>query len=113
MSTRTAEFFDGLGERGYEPMLQKAKGVLRFEIVDDEQPERWTVAIDKGHLDVSHRNVACDCTLRAPKAVFEQITRGEANATAAMLRGAVEIDGDWRLLVLAERLFKGGGGWSD
>jgi len=107
MSTQTTEFFDRLGLRGDEPLLRRANGVIQFEIVDDdEQEERWSVAVDRGAVVVSQRDVACDCRLRAPRALFEQITAGEANATAAVLRGAIDVEGDWRLLVLAQRLFR-------
>jgi len=107
MTAETKEFFEELGQRGHEPLLRKAKGVIRFEVVDDDDTrEFWTVAIDHGDIDVSDRNVACDCTLRAPRALFERIRRGETNATAAVLRGAMEADGDWRMLVLAQRLFR-------
>jgi hypothetical protein len=39
--------------------------------------------------------------------LFERIARGEANATAAVLRGAVIIDGDMELLVQLQKLFPG------
>jgi putative sterol carrier protein len=106
MTTRTGEFFAALGRRGHEPLLEKARGVIRFEIVDDGRSERWIVAIDHGDIDVSRRNVVGDCTLRLPRALFEQIAGGEANLTAAMLRGAYQVEGDWHLLVLTQRLFR-------
>ena len=106
MTSRTAEFFAELGRRGHEPLLEKAKGVIRFEIADNGRTERWIVAIDHGDIDVSRRNVVGDCTLRLPRALFEQIAEGEANPMAAMLRGAYQAEGDWRLLLLAQRLFR-------
>ena len=108
MTTPTTQFFDELARRGREPLLRKATGVIRFDIADNGRKERWIVSIDHGDIDVSHRNVAGDCRLSAPRAVFEQIASGEVNATAAMLRGTVQAEGDWRLLVLAQRLFRRG-----
>jgi putative sterol carrier protein len=39
--------------------------------------------------------------------LFERIVDGEVNATAAVLRGAVTIDGDMELLVQLQKLFPG------
>jgi putative sterol carrier protein len=101
----TAEFFDGLARRGHEPLLAKARGTVRVDLVDGKQSERWLVTVDRGDITVSHRNVRGDCTLRADKALFEAMARGEVNATAAVLRGDVGVEGDWELLVLFQRLF--------
>jgi putative sterol carrier protein len=106
MSSQTREFFAELGRRGHDPLLEKATGVIRFDILDEDRPERWIVAIDRGDIEVSHRNVAGDCSLRAPRALFEQIVSGDVNGRAAILRGAVQAEGDWRLLVLLHRLFR-------
>jgi putative sterol carrier protein len=106
MASPTTQFFDELARRGHEPLLRKATGVIRFDLVDNGRRERWIVSIDHGDIDVSHRNVAGDCTVRATRELFEQIARGDVNATAAILRGAVQAEGDWRLLVLAQRLFR-------
>jgi putative sterol carrier protein len=106
MTSPTTQFFEQLERRGHEPLLRKATGVIRFEIVDNGRSERWIVAIDHGDIEVSHRNVAGDCKVRATRELFEQIASGEVNATVAMLRGAIQAEGDWRLLVLAQRLFR-------
>jgi putative sterol carrier protein len=107
MSDATAEFFDALTHRGHVPVLEKAKGTVRFELADGKRVDRWLLAVDKGDLSVSRRNVGADCTLRADKALFDRIVDGEVNATAAVLRGAVTIDGDMELLVQLQKLFPG------
>ena len=43
--------------------------------------------------------------LRAEKAAFDQVAGGTMNAMAATLRGAIELEGDPRLLVRIQRLF--------
>jgi putative sterol carrier protein len=101
----TAEFFDRLARRGHEPLLARARGTVRIDLLDGEQNERWLVAVDRGDITVSRRNLRGDCTLRTDKALFEAIARGEMNATAAALRGDLEIEGDWELVVLFQRLF--------
>jgi putative sterol carrier protein len=100
-----AEVFDELGRRGHEPLLEKASGSARFEVVDGKKTERWLVTIDKGDIGVSSRNAAADCVVRADKAFFDRAVKGERNFLAAVLRGEVAIEGDAKLLVLLQRLF--------
>jgi putative sterol carrier protein len=104
-SDTIAEFFAELGRRGHEPLLEKAKGSARFEIADGRRVERWLVTIDKGDLGVSRRNTAADCILRIDRSTFERAVAGKLNMMAAVLRGAVTVRGDPRLLVLVRRLF--------
>jgi putative sterol carrier protein len=105
MTDATAEFFGALAERGHMPLLEKTKGTVRFELADGKRTDRWFLAVDKGDLAVSRRNAGADCTMRADKALFDRIAAGEVNATAAVLRGAVTIDGDMEMLVQLQKLF--------
>jgi putative sterol carrier protein len=100
-------FFDDLAQRGHDPLLRKARGTIKFEIVDGKRVDRRVVAIDRGDIQVSRRNVACDGVIRADKAVFESIASGRSNPIAAVLRNELFVHGDWRLLVLVQRLFPG------
>ena len=104
----TEEFFAALAALGDAPLLRKADGSTRFEIVDGRRTLRWSVSVDKGHLSVSRRSTAApDCTVRADKELFDKIAAGKVNAVAAVLRGDLVIEGDWRLLVWMQRLFPG------
>ena len=104
----TARFFEELGARGYEPLLRKASGTSRFEIVDGKRTQRWDVTVDRGQLSVSRRaGSAPECVVRVQKALFDGIVAGKVNAVAAVLRGEFSVDGDWRLLVWMQRLFPG------
>ncbi|HVD24923.1 MAG TPA: SCP2 sterol-binding domain-containing protein [Gaiellaceae bacterium] len=105
MRDATTEFFAGLEERGHEPLLEKATGSLRFDLIDNGRRARWLVEIDHGDLTVSHRNAKADCVVRAEQALFDRIAAGEENAVAAVLRGAMGIEGNRQLLVLFQRLF--------
>jgi putative sterol carrier protein len=105
MTNATTDFFEGLAQRGHEPLLEKTSGTLRFELTNGSRQERWLVSVEKGDIAISHRNEKADCTLRAPKDLFESVAAGEANAMAAVLRGAMAIEGNWELLVLFQRLF--------
>jgi predicted lipid carrier protein YhbT len=109
MTDATAKFFGDLGQRGDDPRLRKATGTLRFDIVHNDEIEHWMVAADHGDVKVSHPDGPedSDCVVRTDKALFEGITRGEENATAAMLRGALWVEGDLELLWLFQRLLTG------
>ena len=104
-SDSIAEFFAELGRRGHEPLLEKARGTARFDVADGRRTERWLVTIDKGDLRVSRRNATADCILRVDRSTLERAVAGKLNMMAAVLRGAVIVGGDPRLLVLLRRLF--------
>jgi len=104
----TERFFAAITAYGHAPLLRKASGTTRFEIVDGKRTSRWFVTVDRGDLSVSRRYAdEPDCVVRGDKALFERIVSGKANAVAAVLRGDLAIDGDWRLLVWMQRLFPG------
>jgi len=107
--TATA-FFEQLAERGHEPLLGKAHGTVCVELIDGTSTETWLVTIDRGDLTVFQGTANADCTLRASRELFGQVVTGEVNAVAAVLRGAIGIEGDSELLVLFQRLFPGRSG---
>jgi putative sterol carrier protein len=101
----TEDFFGGLESRGHVQLLEKATGSVRVELGSGKGAQRWLVTVDRGDVGVSHKAGAADCRLRSSKALFERIASGEVNAVAAVLRGELEIEGNWELLVLFQRLF--------
>jgi putative sterol carrier protein len=105
----TTEFFQELGTRGHEPLLEKATGTIRFELTNGKgkSKARWLVAVEKGDVTVSHGNARADCVTRADQALFEQFVTGEENAMAAVLRGDVAVEGRPELLIYFQRLFPG------
>jgi hypothetical protein len=107
MTDATVEFFDALGRRGHEPRLLKASGTLRWDLVDGDTTEQWYVAVSKGDVTVSKEGGPAGCVARTERAVFDRLASGEANAMAAVLRGALGVEGDVELLVLFQRLFPG------
>ena len=104
--SETADLFESLSRRGHEPLLEQAQGTLRFEL-ENGKPQRWLVELDKGDVVVSHANRKADATIRADAQLFNRIVRGEVNAMAAVLRGAVTVEGDPQLLMLFQRVFPG------
>ena len=107
MADATAEFFERMRSRGYEPLLDNISGSVRLDLENGKELERWLVSVEKGNVQVSHRNVKADCTVRTHKAHFDKLVKGEANAMASLLRGTLAIDGNYELLVRFQRLFPG------
>jgi putative sterol carrier protein len=107
LSDQTGEFFAELGSRGHEPMLRKATGTLRFDLVDGTSKAQWSVALKKGDVSVSQTNAEADCVVTTDRSLFDAIVRGEKNAMAAVLRGEIGVEGDTELLVLFQRVFVG------
>jgi putative sterol carrier protein len=103
----TTEFFHELGARGHERLLEKATGTIRFELTNGKRKARWLVTVKKGDITVSHANSRADCVVRTDHELSNQIVTGELNAMAAMLRGALTVEGKPELLVLFQRLFPG------
>ena len=107
MSDATERFFDRLSRRGHEPALASVSGRVRFDIVDGKHAQHWLVTIDGGDISVSRRKGKADCTMRADIAVFDRLARGEDNAMAATLRGALTCAGEVDLLLAVQKLFPG------
>jgi putative sterol carrier protein len=101
----TAHFFQELDERGNEPLVGKAKGSMRFDLDDrNGETEHWLLEVDKGNMSVSHKGGSATCTVHADKSVFDGIAVGEVNAVTALLRGELDVEGDWELMVMFQRL---------
>ena len=109
MTNTTTRFFEGLKTRGHEPRLERVKASMLFDLTNGEQTKRWHVAIDKGDIVVSHKNAKADCVVRADSSIFDGITSGEVNPVAAVLRGAIAVEGDPELLILLRRLVPASG----
>jgi ubiquinone biosynthesis protein UbiJ len=107
MSDDVVEFFEELGRRGHEPLLAKVTGRVRFDLIGGGRTDRWLVTLDKGDTVVSHQDGQAECTIRAERALFERLCRGEENAMAAVLRGALVCTGDVELLYAIQRIFPG------
>jgi hypothetical protein len=107
MTSPTEEFFAELERRGHEPLLEKVKSRIRFDVVDGKTSTRWLVAIDRGDIHVSRRNERADTTLRIERALFDRLATGRANAMAEVLRGTIGVEGALEPAILFQRLFPG------
>lgn len=110
MPDPTAEFFDGLSQRGYEPMLRKISGSVRFDLEQDWRIDYWHLEITQGNLTVSRAEREADTVVRTAKAVFDRIVRGETQALAAYMRNEIAVEGKLRLFLLCKRLVPGPAG---
>ena len=106
MTEPTRAFFKRLSEQ-HQPMLQSMMGTVRFDIADGERTEHWHLHIRKGDVTVAHEDGEADCVLSADIGTFDEILSGRMNAMAAVLRGAVRMDGKVVLLTALQRLFPG------
>jgi putative sterol carrier protein len=105
MADATAAFFGELASRGREPLLSDAVGSVRFELVSDSRVEMWRVGLDNGDISVSRDERDADCVVRCDRELFDGVATGEVNAMAALLRGALIIQGNPELLVRLQRVF--------
>jgi putative sterol carrier protein len=88
-------------------MLASITGTVRFDIADGERTEHWYLRIHKGDVAVSHEDGDADCVLSADIGTFDEILSGRMNAMAALLRGAVSMEGKVVLITALQRLFPG------
>src|SRR3954465_2377227 len=104
MATSAAEFFDNLSRRGHEPLLERVRATVRFDITGGARIEHRLVTIDRGDIRVAVSDGPADCVIIAGRAVCDDVVSGRTSALAALLRGAAAIEGDFELMVLAQRL---------
>jgi putative sterol carrier protein len=107
MSDTSVQFFEELGRRGHEPLLENAAGTIRFDLVQGKRTRRWLVSFKKGDITVSQENGEADAVVTADEALFDRLVSGEQNAMAALLRGAVGVEGRVQLLAQFQRLLPG------
>jgi putative sterol carrier protein len=110
MGEATTTFFEELGRRGQDPLLEKTEGTIRFDLARDGKVAHWSVTLHRGAVAVSRRRVRADCVARTEEALFDAFARGDANAMTAVLRGELTFDGDPELLVRFQRLLPATGG---
>ncbi|GGM48142.1 hypothetical protein GCM10011608_36160 [Micromonospora sonchi] len=107
MADATMRFFEDLDQRGYDPLLAKISGTLRFDLHEGPQTTHWLVRIDRGRIQVSRQDMEADTVIGASPAMMEGMVTGRENGLAALLRGDMTVSGDARLMVELERIFPG------
>jgi hypothetical protein len=102
--TATDDFFAELERRGDEPMLRRVSATVRWDILDGDRIEHRLVRIHHGDVRVTVSDEPADCVIVAERVVCDDVVSGRTSALAALLRGAAAVDGDFELMVLAQRL---------
>jgi len=103
----TSLFFSSLASRGFEPMVRNVTGSVRFDVVDGPTTENWFVTMKRGEIAVSNRSAAADVVVRGGRNTIDEITAGVKNAQAALLRGAITVEGNIEVLAQLLRLLPG------
>ncbi|MBL6277379.1 SCP2 sterol-binding domain-containing protein [Micromonospora fiedleri] len=107
MAEATVRFFEDLDRQGYEPLLAKLSGTLRFDLHEGPQTMHWLVRIDRGQIRVAREDMEADAVVGTSPGLFEDLVTGRENGLAALLRGDMTITGDARLIVQLDRIFPG------
>ncbi|BCJ60630.1 SCP2 sterol-binding domain-containing protein [Micromonospora endophytica] len=107
MGDATVRFFEDLDHRGYDPLLAKISGTLRFDLHEGPQTTHWLVRVDRGRIEVGRQDMEADTVVGTDPAMFEDLVTGRENGLAALLRGDMTVSGDARLVVQLERIFPG------
>jgi hypothetical protein len=104
MTNPTDEFFQQLGHRGHEPLVSRVAGAMRFDIMHRGETDSRCLKIDRGHITVCPDSGPADCIIRVERKVMDTIVTGQANPLAALLRGALSVEGNPEMLVIFQRL---------
>lgn len=110
MSNPTTRFFEALGRRGHETLVEEATATIRFDLTHEQGVDRWFLVIDRGNLRVSRDGGEADCVFHCSRAAFDRFVGGRSQIYSAWLRNELRTEGDVRLLRIAQRLMPGSPG---
>ncbi|WP_422733287.1 SCP2 sterol-binding domain-containing protein [Micromonospora sp. WMMD558] len=105
MSEATETFFAGLVRHGHERLTRKTCGSIRFDLIHPDGTDHWLVTIDRGTVRVTREARTADTVIHADESLFERMARGEVKPLSAWLRNDITTEGQFRYVVLLERLF--------
>ncbi len=72
MATR---FFEDLDRRGFEPLLVKTSGTLRFDLHEGPHTTHWLLEIDRGNLRVRQEDGEADTVVGTEPAPLRRAGR--------------------------------------
>lgn len=105
MSEAVHDFFDSLA-RGGGRMLRQVSGTVRFDLRCADRVDHWLVTIDRGQIAVTHGGEQdADTVICTDEALFLRMAHGEVKPLPAWLRNDFTADGEFRFVVILERLF--------
>jgi len=98
------DLLEAIAERSHERPLTAVNGVLCFDVRGGERTERWYLHWKKGVITLSGEGGDPDCVVTGDVTTLTAVLSGRANFMAAILRGALEVEGRFLLLVSLRRL---------
>ncbi|MEU5950217.1 SCP2 sterol-binding domain-containing protein [Micromonospora sp. NPDC047465] len=107
MPNPSTSFFEALGRRGHEALLEEVTGTIRFDLTHEQGVDRWLVAIERGDVRVSRDGGEADCALHGSRATFDRIVSGQSQLYPAWLRNEIRAEGDLLLSRTFLRLMPG------
>jgi putative sterol carrier protein len=110
MAALDQSLLEALAERSLERPITALSGVVRFDVGRGEHSDSWYLTITKGVVSVARKGGEPDCIVTGDVATFDAVLSGKANAMAALLRGALDVQGKFVLLTALQRLFPGSPG---
>jgi hypothetical protein len=105
MSDPIEDFFGGLAERGYEPLLQHVIGSIRFDLENGDETDHWWVGLDRGKVEVRHEDRVAKSIARQDRDTFADTILGRRNPLTTFLQGDAGYSGEGEPLVIFARLF--------
>jgi putative sterol carrier protein len=108
MAATIEKLLEALAARASERPLPPAfTGVVRVDAEDAGRTEQWYLALRQGAVTVARKGGEPDCVVRGDAATLAAVLDGRANMMAAVLRGALEVEGKAILMVVFQRLTPG------
>jgi putative sterol carrier protein len=105
MTDAVEDFFNGLAQRGFEPLLRHDSGSIRFDVRDGGAVDHWRVTNDQGKVTVGRDDAAADTVVTQDRAVLVDLIQGKANMINALFLGQVGLSGDNERAISFQRLF--------
>jgi hypothetical protein len=102
-------FFEELGRRGHDPLLDRVSSTGLFEVHDGERTDAWLVKVQGGYIAVSQGAGDADWVIHVDRKVLNQVITGEEGSLPAFIRGtlALKIKDQSARFFLLTRLFAG------
>ena len=107
MTDPAPRFMGLLGHRTHIPSLEATSGTIRFDLQHGQDVAHWYVRIKKGDVEVYQSDDEADCIVSGQASVLAAVASGRMNAMAAVLRGAIQVQGKAILIGQLQRLFPG------
>jgi hypothetical protein len=84
-------FFEELGRRGHDPLLERLRGTGRMEVVTGDRVDHWLVTVKGGYPSVSRGEGEADWVMRTDRDTFLSVIKGETSPMAAVIRGTFDL----------------------